>query len=126
MQNTSGISPVEYNVLVKVEKVEKVTAGGIIKPDSIEDRQNAMFTKGVLVAVSPLAFTYERWPEGSRKPRPGDRVMITKAAGREVDGEDGEKYKILKDKDIEAILVPMHNTIAGLEADIAEANAEVA
>jgi co-chaperonin GroES (HSP10) len=122
--NTSGIHPTEYNVLVKPERVEQKTAGGIIKADSIVDRQQAFETRGVLVAVSPLAFTYEQWPEGTRVPRVGDRVITTKAAGVVVKGEDGEDYRLMKDKDIGAIITDMRARLADLDADIAEANAE--
>lgn len=126
MQNTSGISPTEYNVLVKRHEVETTTKGGIVLADSTLDRKNAMATKGTLIAVSPLAFTYERWPEGARIPAAGDTVVITKAAGVDVEGEDGETYRLLKDKDIAAVVTPLHNTVAGLEADIARENAEAA
>ncbi|KCZ47769.1 hypothetical protein [Hyphomonas sp. CY54-11-8] len=125
MQNTSGISPTEYNVLVHRHEVETTTKGGIVLADTTLDRKQAMATKGTLIDVSPLAFTYERWPEGTRKPQIGDTVVITKAAGVDVEGEDGKTYRLLKDKDIAAVILPAHNTIAGLEADIAEANAEV-
>ena len=122
--NTSGIHPTEYNVLVKPEKVEQKTAGGIIKADSVVDRQQAFETRGVLVAVSPLAFTYETWPEGTRIPRVGDRVITTKAAGVVVKGEDGQDYRLLKDKDICAIIDDMREKLESLAADIAEANRE--
>lgn len=122
--NTSGIHPTEYNVLVKPEKVEQKTAGGIIKADSVVDRQQAFETRGVLVAVSPLAFTYETWPEGTRIPRVGDRVITTKAAGVVVKGEDGQDYRLLKDKDICAIIDDMRAKLDALDADIAEANRE--
>jgi len=124
--NKSGIHPTEYNVLVMPEKVEERTAGGIIKADSTLDRQQAFETRGVLVAVSPLAFTYEKWPEGTRIPRVGDRVITVKAAGVVVKGEDGKDYRLMKDKDICAIIQDVKARLADLDADIAEANAEAA
>lgn len=126
MINTSGISPTEYNVLVKPEKVSDRTQGGIIKADSTLDRQQAFETRGVLVAVSPLAFTYEQWPEGTRLPRVGDRVITTKAAGVVVKGEDGQDYRLMKDKDICAIIEDVAARMADLDAEIRTLNAEAA
>lgn len=122
--NTSGISPTEYNVLVKIEEIEETTAGGIILSDETKDRKQAFATTAVILDISPLAFSYERWPEGSRSPQIGDRVVITKAAGVMVEGLDGKDYKLIKDKDVGAVLAAPHNTLAGLDADIAEANRE--
>lgn len=124
--NPSGIHPTEYNVLVKPEKVEQRTAGGIIKADTTLDRQQAFETRGVLVAVSPLAFTYEQWPLGTRLPRVGDRVITTKAAGVVVKGEDGQDYRLLKDKDICAIIEDGPARLADLDADIRALNKEAA
>lgn len=101
--NPSGISPTEYNVLVKKHEVQK-KIGSIVLADDTIDRKQAMATKATIVAVSPLAFTYERWPEGARQPQVGDTVYFTKAAGVDVEGVDGETYRLLKDKDIGAIL----------------------
>lgn len=137
-QNPSGIHPTEYNVLVKVEAVQEVTSGGVILADETKDRKQAFWTRGHIVAVSPLAFTYERWPEGSRVPQVGDNVLITKAAGNVVEGVDGEEYKLIKDKDINAVIGdPVGKTISAvagtdltggpfeaLDADIAALNAE--
>ena len=78
-QNPSGIHPTEYNVLVKVEEVEQVTSGGIIKADVTLDREQAFYVYAHIVAVSPLAFTYEAWPEGARIPMIGDKVIITES-----------------------------------------------
>lgn len=104
--NPSGIHPTEFNVLVKVEEVEDTTAGGIIMSDETVARRQAFATRAVIIETSILAFSYERWPEGARKPREGDKVIITKAAGVAVEGLDGEEYKLVKDKDIGAILEP--------------------
>lgn len=102
--NTSGIQPVEYNVLVKPKIVEEKTAGGIYIPEQRREKEQFAQQEGVLVAVSPLAFTYEEWPAGSRLPRVGDQVLFLKYQAEEVKGLDGEKYWLMKDKAIAAIM----------------------
>lgn len=102
--NTSGIKPIEFNVLVKVKEVRTQTAGGIHIPDEVVDRDQMAEMEGEIVDISPLAFSYEEWPKGSRVPCVGERIVFTKYAGAVLDGKDGNKYRLVKDKDIAAIL----------------------
>lgn len=106
MTNQSGIFPTEFKVLVQPIKVDEKTKGGIILPDETKERDQFAQMQGVLVAASPLAFTYadnEAWGEASR-PRPGDKVMFARYAGAAVKGKDGADYRIISDKDISAVL----------------------
>jgi chaperonin GroES len=100
----SGIRPIEFNVLVRVREVQKQTAGGIYMPDEVIQRDQMAEMEGQIVDMSPLAFTYDEWPAGSRLPQVGDTVVFTKYAGSERIGKDGNKYRLVKDKDIAAIL----------------------
>lgn len=95
--------PMEFNVVVELDATEEVTKGGIILMKQTVDKNQLEAEEGILVAVSPHAFTYADWPEGSRKPQIGDRVMIARFAGvlRE---RDGKSLKIVKDKDIIAVV----------------------
>lgn len=104
--NSSGITPVEYNVLVKPKAVEEKTAGGIYLPDDARERESFGQIEGELVAVSPAAFTYnyEGWPEGVALPKPGDRVIFSKYQAEEIKGKDGEKYWLMKDKSIIGVM----------------------
>lgn len=106
MTNTSGVYPTEYKVLVQPVKVEEKTKGGIILPDEHKDREQFAQMEGVLVAISPLAFTYadaKDWGD-AEKPKPGDRVMFAKFAGAAIKGRDGADYRIINDKDVSAVL----------------------
>ena len=106
MKNESGIMPTEYKILVEPIKVDEKTKGGIILPDEHKDREQFAQMQGVLVAVSPLAFTYaddEAWGD-AEKPKPGDRVMFAKFAGAAVKGKNGKDYRIINDKDLSAVL----------------------
>lgn len=119
--NTSGIVPTEFNVLVLIEDAPK-KIGSIHVPDDVSDRKQAMETRAVLVDVSPLAFTYsDDWPEGAPEPQVGEEVVIAKGAGVLIDGDDGRKYRLLKDKDICGI---RRNKLANLDAQISELNKE--
>ncbi|MDB5584306.1 MAG: hypothetical protein JWR80_9482 [Bradyrhizobium sp.] len=99
-----GVEPVEYNVVVAPEDTEQVTRGGIILTNIAKETNDLASQKGRLVAVSPHAFTYATWAEGSRMPQIGDAVLFAKYAGALVNGADGKDYRIVKDKDIIAVL----------------------
>lgn len=103
-QCSPGIEPVEYNVLLAPEDTEEVTKGGIILTNSIKETNDLAASRGRLVALSPLAFTYSDWPTGSRKPEQGDAVVFAKYAGTLIKGADGREYRLCKDKDIAAVL----------------------
>lgn len=101
--NKSGLRPMEFNVVVEMDPVEEKTAGGIILPTSKTDRDKLAAEEGTLVALSPLAFTYEEWPEAEAKPAIGDRVLIARYAGA-IHERDGKTFRILKDRDIVAVV----------------------
>lgn len=104
--NTSGINPVEYNVLVKPKAVEEKTSGGIFLPDSTKEREQFGQMEGELIAVSPGAFTYnyEGWPVDYEPPKVGERVLFSKYQATEVKGADGETYWMMKDKSIAGVM----------------------
>lgn len=106
--NESGLRPMEYNVVVRMDPTEEKTAGGIILPTSKTERDELACDQGTLVAVSPHAFSYADWPANEVPPAAGDRVMFAQYAGRlwKPKGDNGPTYRILKDKDIVAVVEP--------------------
>ena len=95
-----GFYPVEYNVVVAPEVMETTTASGLIIPAAAKEKEDAAQVWGLLVSASPLAFNFDKWPEGQQPPRPGDTVLYAKYGGTLVTGDDGREYRVLKDKDI--------------------------
>lgn len=99
--NKSGITPVEYKVLVRPERVEEKTAGGIILPDEVREKEQFSAMRGVLVEAGEIAFTNPNW---LKTPKAGDTIYFDRYAnGAEVEGADGEKYWLMNDKSIIAI-----------------------
>lgn len=101
--NKSGINPTEFNCLVLPDPVEEKTKGGIILTDAHRDADKHATVEGVLIAVSPLAFTYSDWPAERYKPKIGQKVIIARYGGNLFKGNDGLEYRLLKDKDILAV-----------------------
>lgn len=102
--NPSGIWPLGYNIVVLPEKVAEKTAGGLHIPDSTRDRDQYGEHKGTIMAISPMAFTFEEWPLREPKPQPGQRVVFVKYAGTLVPGKDGRDYRVMNDKDVLAVM----------------------
>lgn len=105
--NLTGIEPTEFNVLVQLDAVNEF-AGSLKLPDEIIDRKRGLQTRGTLIAVSPLAFSYDDWSgiPDQHKPKVGDKVIIAKGAGVYIDdlGEKGTFHRLIKDKDVCAIV----------------------
>lgn len=92
------LKPLGDRVIVKVEAEKEETVGGIVLASNAKEKPQT----GKVSAVGEGALS----PEGKRLPMSvavGDEIMYDKYAGSEVKYE-GEKYLILHDKDIMAIV----------------------
>jgi len=101
--NESGWLPVRFDVIVEPKAVEAQTKGGLLLPEKVKEKDEFGRTEGTLVAISPLAFSYANWPEGSRKPVVGDIVIFSRYSANELMGEDGKSYWMMKDDAIAAV-----------------------
>ena len=103
-KNKSGISPVEFKVLIRPDSVEKITAGGVhLTPKKSEMDQWAQ-VKGTLVAFGGAAFR-DPFTEDERAVLvPGARVYYDKYRGIMLEGADGQEYRLIVDKEIGAII----------------------
>lgn len=99
--DTSGITPLEFNVLLRQDDVS-AKQGLIYLPDDEVDRRKHAQTRGTIIAVSPLAFNEDVFPCDMERPKPGDRVAFARHAGTFIEGTDGVEYRVVKDKDIVA------------------------
>lgn len=103
MPNESGLVPVEYNIVVRMDPVEQKTASGLYLPESKTDRDKLSADEGVIVAASPLAFSYADWPEDARVPQVGDRILMAQFDGR-IWERGGVTYRLIKDKSVIAVV----------------------
>jgi co-chaperonin GroES (HSP10) len=97
-----GLKPVGYNVLVALDVLEEVTAGGIILPTKHTERENSASERGRIVDVSPMAFKGGDW-EAVEAPSSGTVVLFQRYAGTEVEGDDGKQYRLVADTDLKGI-----------------------
>ena len=92
------IRPLHDRILVKRVDEESTTAGGIIIPDTAKEKPQ----ESIVVAVGSGKIN----DDGSVTPlevSPGDRVLIGKYSGTEVQ-LDGEEHLIIRQDDVLAII----------------------
>jgi len=99
-----GIEPTEYNVVIIMAEVRDM-AGGIYIPDETKERLVDACQVGRIIATSPVAFNYDRFPAGST-PKVGDMIWFARFAGGIFTGKDGKTYRLIKDKDVMAVIPP--------------------
>ena len=90
--------PLQDRVVLRRVTPEEKSAGGIIIPDTVQDKPQ----EGEVLAVGPGA----RNEQGAIVPldvKPGDRVLFGKWSGTEVK-LDGEELLIMKESDIMGIV----------------------
>ncbi len=102
--NKSGIRPLEYKILVAPKEVETKTAGGLYLPETKVEKDGFQRREGILVDMSPMAFTFPDWPADAKKPQIGDRVMFARYQADELQGKDGQTYWIMADKAVMALI----------------------
>ena len=93
-----SFKPLHDRVLVKRLEQEEKTAGGIIIPDTAQEKP----VEGVVLMVGPGA----RSEDGKITPpdvKPGDQVLFGQYAGTEVT-VDGEELVIMKETDILGVI----------------------
>lgn len=100
------IEPAGHRVLIRCNKPETKTAGGIIIPDSAQDKHQDV---GVIIAIGPTAFEGGLGGQDAWGLVEGDEVIFMKHGGKAVDfpGFDESTYgylKIINDEDIVGIL----------------------
>ena len=101
--NQSKILPTGGHLLVLPEKVEEMTAGGIILPQETRDKEQQAATIGTLIAVGPGAWS--DLDDGSPWALVGDKVSYSRYAGVAMTGQDGQDYVLINDNDVLAKLL---------------------
>lgn len=108
--------PVGYRVLVKPDSLEedkafkKAKEAGIAIPKNIEAMQilERQLDTGTVVMLGHTAFkVFQREGEYDGEPwvKVGDRVSYAKYAGKSIiDPEDDQRYLVLADEDINAVI----------------------
>jgi chaperonin GroES len=93
-----NIRPLNDRILVKRLEEETQTAGGIIIPDSAQEKP----AEGEIVAVGPGKMT-DGGQRTAMDVKEGDRVLFSKYGGTDVKF-DGQNYLIMREDDILGVI----------------------
>ncbi len=93
-----NIRPLNDRILVKRLEEETQTAGGIIIPDSAQEKP----AEGEIVAVGPGKMN-DAGQRAAMDVKAGDRVLFSKYGGTDVKF-DGQSYLIMREDDILGVI----------------------
>jgi chaperonin GroES len=91
--------PLHDRVLLRRVEQEGKTAGGIIIPDTAKEKP----MEAEVIACGPGAYNEDGDGRMTLDVKPGDRVLISKWAGTEIQ-VDGEELLVVKESDIMGII----------------------
>lgn len=95
--------PVGYRLLCMVPQIEEKTAGGIIKPETLKDREGLLSTVLFVMKMGPDCYRDKaRFPDGPWC-KEGDFVLVRPNAGTRVKIK-GKEFRIINDDSIEAVV----------------------
>lgn len=97
----SKVLPAGHRVLVKPDVVETTTKSGIVIKLENKDRADEAQVTGTIVEVGPQA--WKDFSDGAAWAKVGDRVLFAKFGGYQITIK-GEKYRVMNDEDITAII----------------------
>lgn len=100
VENTSGIHPKGFALLVKPLEIEEKTQGGIVIAQSTLDKEQAAQAQGVLIDKGSFAWNDEPEPRANM----GEMVVFSRYKGEVLTGNDGDSYRIINDKDVIAVI----------------------
>jgi len=89
-----NLRPLDDRVVVQPSEAEETTAGGIVLPDSAQEKPQ----RGTVIAVGPGKML-DSGNRGELSVSVGDVVIYGKYGGSEIE-VDGEEMKILRESDI--------------------------
>jgi len=89
-----NLRPLDDRVVVQPSEAEETTAGGIVLPDSAQEKPQ----RGTVVAVGPGKLM-DSGNRGEMSITSGDTVIYGKYGGSDIE-IDGQEMKILRESDI--------------------------
>jgi co-chaperonin GroES (HSP10) len=95
--------PSGYKILVALPNIEERTEGGIIKPDSVIEKESTAANIGFVMALGPDAYVdKDKFPSGAWC-KEGDFVVMRTYSGTRM-FVDGEEFRMLNDDSIEGVV----------------------
>jgi co-chaperonin GroES (HSP10) len=95
--------PTGYHLLLEMPEVSEKTAGGIIRPDSLKEKEEVASIAGRVISMGPLAYTDPDKFEHGAWCKQGDWVIVRSYSGTRFKIQ-GREYRIINDDTVEAVV----------------------
>jgi len=92
--------PLGHRVLVKTDKIEEKTRGGLYVPENALERKQAEHVYGTVEGIGATA--WKAFDDGNPWAEVGDRVVFAKYGGFLLRDDNGNEFRILNDEDLVA------------------------
>ena len=96
------LKPVLHRIILKLDEVDEVTAGGIIIAKELIKKERKAVELGTVVAIGETAF--KDYGGSDTTLSVGDRVIIAQYSGKAVKDTDGSELVVVNDEDILVII----------------------
>jgi len=96
------LTPILHRIILKLDSIEEVTAGGIVIPKEFVDKERKAVEIGTIISIGDTVF--KDYGGSIDTVKVGDRVLIAKYSGKDVEDIDGTKYVVINDEDVLVII----------------------
>jgi len=96
------LTPILHRIILKLDSIEEVTAGGIVIPKEFVDKERKAVEIGTIISMGDTVF--KDYGGSIDTVKVGDRVLIAKYSGKDVEDIDGTKYVVINDEDVLVII----------------------
>lgn len=94
--------PILHRIILKLDDIEEVTSSGIVIPKDLIEKERKAVETGTVISIGETAF--KDYGGSLDTIKIGDRVIIAKYSGKEVQDIDETKYVVCNDEDILVII----------------------
>jgi len=96
------LAPILHRIILKLDDIEEVTASGIVIPKDLIEKERKAVEIGTVVSIGDTVF--KDYGGSKDTVKVGDRVIIAKYSGKEVQDIDNTKYVVCNDEDLLVII----------------------
>lgn len=96
--------PIGDKVIVKVDSMQKKSAGGILLPEAHKEREDLAKEEGEVIAMGDSIFG-EAYDDFRKVVKVGSKIMFPRYAGKVCqEDSEGYLYRVMKDVDILCVI----------------------
>ena len=96
------LKPILHRIILQLDDIEEVTASGIVIPKDLIEKERKAVEIGTVVSIGETAF--KDYGGSLDTIKIGDRVIIAKYSGKEIQDVDKTKFVVINDEDCLVII----------------------